>query len=344
MELGLFLLLPAPASQSDREVIDQALWEVDFAEANGLGSVWLAEHHLSSFGLIGAPSVLAAAIAQRTARLEIGYAVAVVPLHHPLRLAEEIAWVDQLSGGRVLVGIGSGFSPFELAAFDVPFEERQERLEEGATVLRGLLSGDPFSHRGKHWRVPPVTLRPRPYRGIAPPLLRACSSAASLRRAALAGDPAMLGLAPLAEIAERVALYRQVRAELGRSAAEIEREIGELRVLRRVSVAPTDEEAQEQTRRALAWETATAQRVHSPAPGKEGDERHEIDDGEDGGPLVGGCIGSAATVRNELAALRALGIRHVIAWVSFGDLPWAQRRRSLELLCGEVLPGLASPA
>ena len=91
-------------------VIEESLWEIDFAERNGFESVWLAEHHLSGFGLVSAPSVFAAAIAARTTRMRIGYGVAVVPLHQPIRLAEEIAWLTHLSGGRVVVGVGPGFS------------------------------------------------------------------------------------------------------------------------------------------------------------------------------------------------------------------------------------------
>ena len=329
MEIGIFLLLPAPPAVTDREVIEEALWEVDFAEAGGFGSVWIAEHHLSPFGLVGAPSVLAAAVAQRTARVQIGYAVAVVPLHHPVRLAEEIAWVDNLSRGRVVVGVGAGFSPFEMEALGVPLAERHERMEEGEAILRGLLERESFSWAGKHWQVPPVTLRPRPYRGVAPTLLRATSGGASLRAAARAGRPVMLGLAPFERIAESVDAYRAVRGDAGRGAAEIEREVGELRLLRRITVAGSDAEAVTLARRAAAWEAATARRVHGA-----GEEAAA-------GLLAGGCVGAPATVRRGLLALRALGIRHIIAWVSFGDMPFAAARRSLELLRDEVLPGLA---
>jgi len=343
MEIGIFLLLPAPETLSDREVIDQALWEVDFAESGGYDSVWIAEHHLSSFGLVGAPSVFAAAVAQRTRRVAIGYAVAVLPLHHPLRLAEEIAWVDNLSGGRLMVGVGPGFSPYELGAFGVPLGERHARLEEGTAILRGVLSGELFSYAGRFWSIPPVTLRPRPYRGCAPPLLRASSSPESLRAAARDGTPLMFGLAPTAQIAERLALYRRLRAELAVPAAAIEREVAELRVLRRVVLAASGAEALDGARRALEWETATAQRVH----GQLGDAGQPARTA-DGSPaqaaaeIAGGCIGTPETVLRELAALRALGIRHVIAWLDFGNLPYAQVRRSMELLRREVMPGLAA--
>jgi len=402
LEIGIFQLLPAPETVADREVIEQALWEVDCAEAGGFGSVWIAEHHLSPFGLVGSPSVYAAAIAQRTRRLRIGYAVAVLPLHHPLRLAEEIAWVGHLSAGRLLVGVGPGFSPYELGAFGVPLEERHARLEEGIAILRAALAGDSFSYAGRFFDVPRVTLRPRPFGGCAPPLLRACSSLESLRRAANDGVPVMLGLKPVAQIAEHIAAYRACLAALGRTDAEIDREVAEIRVLRRVAVAPSDEEALADARQALRWEAATAQRVHGaggdataraagdtavadpraadsraadpraadPKAGaskagvaKGSDAKAGVARGEDAkgdgakagdaakladgsaadaaAEPTGACIGTPATVLRELGALHALGVRHVIAWLNFGDLPFARVRRAMELLRQEVIPRLA---
>jgi alkanesulfonate monooxygenase SsuD/methylene tetrahydromethanopterin reductase-like flavin-dependent oxidoreductase (luciferase family) len=366
MEIGIFQLLPAPEALSDREVIEQALWEVDCAEAGGFGSVWITEHHLSSFGLIGAPSVYAAAVAQRTRRVRIGYAIAVLPLHHPLRLAEEIAWVGHLSGGRLLVGVGPGFSPYEFGAFGVPLAERHARLEEGSAILRAALSGKPFSYAGRFWTIPPVTLRPRPFQGCAPPFLRASSSVESLREAARDGVPVMFGLATTAQIAERIALYRACAADLGRPAAEIDRQVAEFRVLRRVVLAAGDDEALADARQALRWEARTARRVHRAAGdggvGKEtggtggaggaakladgSDPDDEAGaagaaDPADGAEVAGGCVGTPRTVLRELAALRALGVRHVIAWLNFGDLPFAKVRRSMELLRDEVLPALA---
>jgi alkanesulfonate monooxygenase SsuD/methylene tetrahydromethanopterin reductase-like flavin-dependent oxidoreductase (luciferase family) len=380
MEIGIFQLLPVPEALSDREVIEQALWEVDCAEAGGFGSVWITEHHLSSFGLVGAPSVYAAAVAQRTQRVRIGYAIAVLPLHHPLRLAEEIAWVGHLSRGRLLVGVGPGFSPYEFGAFGVPLAERHARLEEGAAILRAALAGEPFSYAGRFWSVPPVTLRPRPFQGCPPPFLRASSSVESLQAAARDGVPVMFGLAATAQIAERIAAYRACAADLGRPAAEIDRQVAEFRVLRRVVLAAGDaggDDALADARQALRWEARTARRVHRAAgdrvagdagDGGDGHDGHET--GERGGAakladgsdphheagaadaagatdaadapeVVGGCVGTPRTVLRELAALRALGIRHVIAWLNFGDLPFAKVRRSMELLRDEVLPALA---
>src|SRR5262249_11525381 len=91
LRVGIFQIVPAPESATDASAITRALVEIDAAERLGFDAVWLAEHHLSGFGLVGAPSVLAAAVSQRTRRIDIGYAVAVLPLHHPVRIAEEIA-------------------------------------------------------------------------------------------------------------------------------------------------------------------------------------------------------------------------------------------------------------
>jgi alkanesulfonate monooxygenase SsuD/methylene tetrahydromethanopterin reductase-like flavin-dependent oxidoreductase (luciferase family) len=344
LELGIFQLLPAPETLADREVIEQALWEVDCAEAGGFGSIWITEHHLSSFGLIGAPSVYAAAVAQRTRRVEIGYAIAVLPLHHPLRLAEEIAWVDNLSHGRLLVGVGPGFSPYEFGAFGVSLDERHARLAEGSAILRRALAGETFSYAGCFWTIPEVSLRPRPYRGCAPPMLRASSSLESLHQAAAEGVPLMLGLKPPKQIAELITAYRARRSALGRSESEIDREVAEFRVLRRVSLAATDREALADTRRALRWETTTARRVHEAGNDAGADTR--LADGSGAGEVAevtGGCIGTPQTVLRELLALRTLGVRHVIAWLNFGDMPYAKVRRSMELLAREVIPALAEP-
>ncbi|HEV8580741.1 MAG TPA: LLM class flavin-dependent oxidoreductase [Thermoanaerobaculia bacterium] len=343
MHVGVFQLLPQPETVSDREVIEQALWEADFADAAGYDSVWVTEHHLSPFGLIGAPSVYAAALAQRTRRIRIGYAVAVVPLHHPLRLAEELLWVDHLSEGRLLVGVGPGFSAYEFGAFGVPLEERHGRLDEGLEILRSAFASPSLSHSGRYWTIPAVTPKPRPYSKTGPPLFRAISSVESLRRAAAEGTPVMLGLKSIGEIAELVALYREVRARLGRTPGQIDDEVAELRVLRRIVVGASDQEALAQAHQALAWERETARRVHEAGPPSR--TPPTLADGSQvaaATSLEGGCVGTPATVREGLLELHALGIRHVIAWMNFGDLPYASVRASMELMATRILPELTT--
>jgi alkanesulfonate monooxygenase SsuD/methylene tetrahydromethanopterin reductase-like flavin-dependent oxidoreductase (luciferase family) len=336
MDIGLFQLLPAPEGVPDDAVVERALREADFAEARGFDSVWIAEHHFSSFGLAGAPSVYAAAIAQRTRRISIGYAVAVVPLHQPVRLAEEIAWLTHLSRGRVLVGLGPGFSPFEFAAYDVALDERRERFDEGASIVRGLFAMAPFEHRGRFWTVPPVTLRPRAFGGGPPRFFRASSGAESLRAAAAVGDPLLLGLKPVEEIGRAVALYRELRRARGVAASAVDAEVADFRVLRRVVVSEDGGEARRLARRALAWEDRTARRVHE-GIADPGDSREPVE-------IPGGCVGTPAEVAEALAGLGDLGVSRVIAWVNFGDLPYEAMDRTLELLASEVMPRLSRSA
>jgi len=220
MDVGLFQLLPCSAERSASDVIAQAFSEIDFAEAHGFDSVWVAEHHFSGFGLVSAPSVFAAAIAARTKRVRIGYAVAVVPLHQPLRLAEEIAWLTHLSGGRVAVGVGPGFLEREFAGFGVPLDERHASLEEGLTIIRRALSGEEFS------------IEPAPL--AMPPIYRAVSSIDGARRAAREGTPVLIGTKPLAALAELLAAFRDEGGN-----------VADAYVLRHVCVARTDAEAVE---------------------------------------------------------------------------------------------------
>ncbi|MFN8534535.1 MAG: LLM class flavin-dependent oxidoreductase [Dehalococcoidia bacterium] len=365
MQIGIFQLLSQPEGTTDRAVIDQALWEVDFAEEAGYDTVWVTEHHLSEYGLVGVPSVYAAAIAQRTRRLRIGYGIAVVPLHHPVRLAEEIAWVDQLSKGRLWVGLGPGFSPYEFEAFGVPLEERTERLEEGFTILQGLLSNESFSYAGRFWQFPEIRLKPRPYTQPHPPLLLASSSEGSLQRAARLGMPALIGFRPNEELAARIAMYREVREQLGVPAPQVREEVSRLGVLRRIHVADSDEEAMADVVGPLLWYTATGARVHRRTGSSSLDPRTgarlavslapqggSLPDGS-AAPLPsdeevvrqseGGMIaGSPETVLRQLRELDDLRIGHVIAWMNFGNLPYAKVRRSMELLASEVLPRLAA--
>jgi alkanesulfonate monooxygenase SsuD/methylene tetrahydromethanopterin reductase-like flavin-dependent oxidoreductase (luciferase family) len=333
MHIGIFQLLPRGRAASDREVVEQALWEVDFAERRGFESVWITEHHFSGYGSIGVPSVYAAGIAQRTKRICIGYAVAVVALHHPLRLAEEISWVDHLSEGRVAVGVGPGFSPFEFGGFGVPVDERHARFLEGFELVRRALAEPEITFEGKRLRV-----RPRPYTRPHPPFYWASTSDESLRKAGAEGMPILFGREPVAQLAERLERYRAIRAKAGVTADAIEREIGEMYVLRRICIADTDAEALREVQEPLRWHHEMGLRVHG--NGESIDTVPTLPDA----PMIettdGDCFGRIATVTCQLDELRALGLRKVIAWFHFGNMPCQTVRRSMQLMANAVIPRL----
>ena len=119
MRFGTFHLMTRPQGATSQQIVQETLAEAELAEELGFDCVWLTEHHASDHGICSAPSVFAAAVAARTTRIGIGYAVNVAPLHQPLRLAQELAMGDQLSGGRVVAGFGPGYSPYEYARYGV---------------------------------------------------------------------------------------------------------------------------------------------------------------------------------------------------------------------------------
>ena len=333
MHIGVFQLLPRGRATTDREVVEQALWEVDFAERNGFESVWVTEHHFSGYGTIGVPSVYAAGIAQRTKRIRIGYAVAVVPLHHPLRLAEEISWVDHLSEGRLAVGVGPGFSPFEFGGFGVPVNDRHARFLEGFDILRRALAEPEVTFEGTR-----LAIRPRPYTRPHPPFYWASTADESLRKAGAEGMPILFGLEPVARLAERLERYRAIRAAAGVSDGAVDREIGEMYVLRRICIADTDAAALRDAQEPLRWHREMTIRVHE--RGEAVDTVATLDDGSPIKPTDGECFGSVVTVTRHLDELRVVGLRKVIGWFHFGNMPHETVRRSMQLMASDVIPKL----
>lgn len=157
--------------QSDADAFAQALEQVAEAERWGLDAVWLAEiHQQASRSVLSAPLTVAAAIAARTTRLKIGTGVQVLPLCHPLRLAEETATIDQISRGRLLLGAGRSGNPRAYAAYGVPYAESRERFYETLDILKQAWTQPSFSYAGKYWQFNEARAVPRPYQQPHPPI------------------------------------------------------------------------------------------------------------------------------------------------------------------------------
>src|SRR5258708_13499407 len=132
------------------------------AEELGFDSVWLPEHHSGDYGPSSAASVLLATLAARTQRIQLGMAVYVIPFHHPLRLAEETASIDILSGGRLIVGLGRGNRAMEFFGHGIPQEENRARMEEGVEVLLQAWTRHRVKDTGAHWNIRTVPSSPKP--------------------------------------------------------------------------------------------------------------------------------------------------------------------------------------
>ena len=146
-----FLVCGVRNPERDGAVIEESLREAELCDALGLDAIWLAEHHFDGNCAYVDPLTFGAAVAVRTTRAQIGFAVAQVALHHPIRLAEEIALLDQLSRGRLIVGLGRGtaFNIYEYHGFGIDPAEAQARMEETEAIMVGAWTRENFVHSGR---------------------------------------------------------------------------------------------------------------------------------------------------------------------------------------------------
>jgi probable F420-dependent oxidoreductase len=169
------------------EVYQGLLDQIVLAEELGYDSIWLTEHHFVEDGYTPSPVPLMAAIAARTKRVQISTDILILPLYHPVKLAEDIATIDAVSGGRVMLGVGSGYRDEEFAAFGTSRRERGSRMEEGVAVLRGCWADGPFSFSGKHYQYDGIDVTPKPVQKPHPPVWMAATAEPAARRAARLG-------------------------------------------------------------------------------------------------------------------------------------------------------------
>ena len=170
MDFGTFLLLQSPSADAPDAIYRRGVEITQAAEELGFGNMWLAEHHFSTYGYLSRPVMYALHLASQTRRLRVGTAVIVVPLHHPLVIAEEIATADLLSGGRLDVGLGRGYQRYEFERLGHDLGESRARWEEAVDIILLALAGTPFSYDGKYYKIPETTVFPRPAQAPHPPI------------------------------------------------------------------------------------------------------------------------------------------------------------------------------
>jgi probable F420-dependent oxidoreductase len=187
--LGLFTGQIPPGS--DRTVAQEYRDIVELgrlAETLGFDSIWVSEHHGSSDGYLPSLLPVLAGLATATDRVELGTGVMLTPFHHPLRLAEDAAVVDQLSGGRLMLGLGLGWREEEFRMFEVPVKERVRRTSETVEILRKAWTGERFTHQGQAFEFDRVAVTPPPARDGGPPIYLGGFVEDAVRRAGRLGD------------------------------------------------------------------------------------------------------------------------------------------------------------
>src|SRR5262245_46882158 len=217
MEFGLFFLMQRDEAWSERSVYESGLAQMLAAESLGYSSVWIAEHHFNDYGLCPAPQVLASYVAARTTTLRLGMGVSLLPLHHPVDLAESLAVLDVVSGGRLDVGLGRGGTLQDYQTFQSDRADARARMEEGVALMQASWRGEPFDFPGRFHAAERLHVRPRPVQRPHPPVFIACNSEDSVRSAARLGLPTLSSFfVPVDELQRRHRLYREVARESGR--------------------------------------------------------------------------------------------------------------------------------
>jgi alkanesulfonate monooxygenase SsuD/methylene tetrahydromethanopterin reductase-like flavin-dependent oxidoreductase (luciferase family) len=231
------------------QVYERAIERFEIMDQTGYDAVWLAEHHFSGYSVCPSVHMMATMAAARTRRLRIGTAVSLAPFYNPLRLAEEVALLDVLSGGRVNWGAGRGFSAKEFAAFGVPVEESAARFRETVDVVLNAWTHDKLTHQGEHFSYDGVEVLPKPLQAPHPPVWMAATSESAIDWAASRGfsilmDPHCTN----ADLGEKRRHYGERMAAAGFSA-----EGRDIPTARLISVGRSAEQAEAVARRGAEW-------------------------------------------------------------------------------------------
>ncbi len=343
MKFSNFLFPDSRDPECDGIVIDETLREAWLSDELGVDVIWLAEHHFDGICAYVDPIAFAGALATSTRRSKIGFAVIQTALHHPIRLAEQLAILDNITKGRLIVGLGRGssYNIYDYQGFGIDHHEAQERLEEAETILVEAWTRAGFVHRGKYWNLDVPMLRPRPYTRPHPPIIRAASGEASLLELAHQGRPFLMNVQSMSVTRQRVELYCRTMRQSGYGEDRIADNLEDCWVWRNVFVAETNAEAERigvpafqamVTARAALRDRIfreTGMRIAVPAsdlPSARASIEH------------GFIHGSPARVAEAMAEIDALGIGGVIASFRLGPMPHQAAVDSLRLFMREVAP------
>jgi alkanesulfonate monooxygenase SsuD/methylene tetrahydromethanopterin reductase-like flavin-dependent oxidoreductase (luciferase family) len=339
LKFGIFDWIDHNAGLNLHETYEQRLRMLELADEAGIWCYHVAEHHGTPLAVAPSPNLFLAAAAQRTERLRFGPLVQLLPLYNPLRNIEEICILDNLSGGRLELGVGRGVSPEELEIYGLTIDEGRQRFQECFEILlQGLRTGR-VTYEGRFYNIhdAPVTIEPhqRPY----PPLWYPTSSPDRVAWVAKEGFNTLFGFTRtgMDVIAAGVAQYREVWAQHVEDEGRINGHVAQpkLGATRHVFVAGSDAEAQDIAREAYnLFDRSFVMR-----PGRDGSGESRRGDFETAVGWGGIFAGSPDTVRSQVQAfLDESGANYFVGTFAFGNLTTAQVLNSLRLFSREVMP------
>jgi natural product biosynthesis luciferase-like monooxygenase protein len=346
MKFGLHYQLPCHDFQSAVQRYRDTLEQAAYAEALGFESVWPVEQHFDpDLSILPSPLLLLAALAERTRNLRLGIAIVLVPLSHPVRIAEEIATLDVISNGRVEFGIGRGSLPEHFKGFGISQSESRERFLEALEIIRQAWTQERVSYRGRFFEIGEVAVVPKPVQYPYPPIRVAANSPETFEMMGQLGLPIFVAsqVNPFARIREYLPLYRAARTAAG----EPDSGPDDVTILMPTYVAATRAQVRQEIEHSiLRWlQSVTARykdRDAGPPLIRERLERVRRMSYEQACETMGvfetpeACIERLQRFREEFKMGR------LICWFNQGGLvPHVQVMRSMELFAAKVMPHLA---
>jgi alkanesulfonate monooxygenase SsuD/methylene tetrahydromethanopterin reductase-like flavin-dependent oxidoreductase (luciferase family) len=354
MQFGWLTLALSPSPAEDAQRIDQQIAQVCRAEALGFSDVWLTEHYFTGESVYNDALMFAAALTQRTERIRIGFAVVQMPFHHPVRLAVQLALLDNLSKGRIDVGVGKGtvYNEYEFVGHGLRSHDARERMEEAVDILERAWREAPLIYNGKYFQVEVPELRPRPVQQPGPPLWRSVISPGSFTECGRLGIPILTARLPVERIKERWALYDAGLEQGGHDEATRTRLREKNALWRNVYVAESDSQAEDELS-ALLLETR-AHMMHVREAFNPADFAPDpvtlnawtdprIGDSEAIAFVLatGSLFGSPARVCEQVAELRDVGVRHLLCQTGFGAMSHEQNLASMQRFGEQVMPAFS---
>jgi len=347
MKFGQLHLFENPMERTEKEIVDEQFDIMVRAEEFGFDSIWPAEHHFSEYGYCASPAVTLAALATRTQKVRLGTGVVVLPLNHPLRVAEDFAILDLLSGGRVDLGVGRGYQPHEFAGYGVDQTRSRDMFRESVELIQQAWTQERFSYEGEFYQVHDLQVRPKPFQKPHPPIWMASLSPETFELCGRYGFNLMCAPVFGFDVNSGAALIEQYRTALrdhGRDPAGYE-----IAGLIMTYVAETTQQALADFRDAVMWYMRTFAKYIAPPKGTPAVKTYEfyaaardmLASAEWERIVAAGSVvcGSPDQVAERIAEIHELcGITHYLSWTRIGGLAHKNVLRSMELMRDKVMP------
>ena len=354
MQFGWLTLAHSPSPEHDARGIFEQLEQATLAEELGFDGVWLTEHNFTGESVYADPIPFAAALAMRTQRIRIGFAVIQMALRHPVRLATQLSLLDNLAGGRLDVGVGRGtiFNEYEFVGYGLSSDDARERMAEVLDVMTRCWTATPLEHKGRYFTLSVPELRPVPVQRPHPPIWHSVASAASFRICGEKGVPILTVRLPVAQIPARLAQYAEGLGASGLDDAAQKRLLQKAAIWRWVYVGESRASAEDelvaalvQTRRHMNHSrhglNPSDFQVDPAMLNPWTDPTHSEDEGIRFALRSGTLIGTARDVAEQVAELRDAGVGHLLCQMSFGYLAHERIKSSMRRFAETVMPAFA---